>query len=142
MIRFVRLPGAAMVVFLLACGASTDPIPAPTEDSVLGVYVLAVVNGISPPLAIGGDDRRRLDVLDGRMRLRAGHNFDDVLVTRLVTLDGSAEPVITTDSTSGTYTLSGSNIQLVYPNRGVVTIAVTSTQLHKSDGGYLFTYRK
>lgn len=125
-----------------ACGGGGDPVAPPTELTVLGTYHLRLINGGPVPFRLAADGTRLLDMLSGRITLNADHTFTEVFTTRLSFVSGSPDPTETVDTSSGTWVLTASNVELTYPGEGILITAITGTQLHKNEGGFLFTFRK
>lgn len=140
MSKAVRGAVVCLLVLAGAC-ADEDPIAPVTETSVVGTYSLSVVNGGSLPFPLGANATTRIDIVSGSLRLTADKNFVDVLTTHEVALPEGVTRQEKVDTLRGTWALTGTSLQLSYP-QGVQTAIVTGNQITQDFGGLLMTYRR
>jgi hypothetical protein len=133
---------ASALILATACGADEDPVPPPTEASVIGLYNLTIVNGGPLPFPYAANSTTRFDIIGGSLNLRADHTFTDLLTTRQVSLPGETTTQEETDELTGTWSLTETLLTLTYTGFGVQTAVVTGRLVTRSDQGFLMTYSK
>ena len=102
--RFARL---WILGLLIACGGSGVTAP----SSIVGTWHMVTVNGKPMPFAALESDSSKIEITSGELILREGGGFTETLALRF-----TARGKVTSDdaSGSGTYTVNGSAVTLVF----------------------------
>jgi hypothetical protein len=124
---------ASMVV---GCGDSTGP------GDITGTYALQSVNGQSVPFFWLESDHRDVELISGQFTLRADATFSNSFVFR-TTQKPSGNVLTGEESYSGTYTVSGSTVNVVFDDHFVAVSVVHSRNtltmtVHEDDVVYVF----
>jgi hypothetical protein len=141
--RAARILFIASALLAGACSPDSSAVAPPTEANVVGSYNLSIINGGSLPFPYSANTTSRFDIVGGRITLTADHAFTDVLTTRETILEGNVARDAQTDTQTGTWSLDGSNLTMVYTGHPVGQVAVvTGTLLTRVDLGLSLTYSK
>jgi hypothetical protein len=100
------------LAFAAACGGDATGPNAKTPE---GTYAISTVNGKTPPVAIFNEPDYILEVTSGSLALTHDGKYSAVLTTRQTVPDNTS---IFVDSTSGTWVLSGSEVQFTDASDG------------------------
>lgn len=95
-----------------ACGGDAS---GPNVKTPEGTYAISTVNGKTPPVAIFNEPDYILEVTSGSLVLTRDGKYSAVLTTRQTVPDNTS---IFVDSTSGTWLLSGSEVQFTDASDG------------------------
>jgi hypothetical protein len=109
------------------------------DDQVAGRYELRTVNGNNLPytlIALGND---RLEFLSGFAQVNADATFSVSFTTRQ-TVGG--QTTTTTDSDSGTWTQTGSQMRFTFSDATVSTGVVSGDEITVIEGQVSFVFRK
>lgn len=132
------LAGIAAVVLIAACGGDATTGPSSNASSPVGSYTMSTVNGKTPPTSIFSDGTFSYDITGGTMKVTTDGKF--VVVTNYrQTLPGSVENFV--DSIGGTWTQTGSSLQLSDSDGSTATATFDSSTLTltASDAGVTLT---
>lgn len=109
---------AVAIISLPACGSDDVTGPGDGTSAVAGSYALTTINGDELPVTVFESIGQRVEVVAGNLSIRADGTF--VLDAEVqVTTDGQSETV--SDSTAGSWTLSGNLLTLDYDLAGLCT---------------------
>lgn len=126
---------ALAALLVIACGDSTGP-----DTSHVGTYTLLSVDGEALPVSFT-DGFATIVLTSGHVTLNADGTFADVLS---YTVTEGTDSYSDTETYSGTYTRSGSNItfNVTSPDPDTYRMTLSGTTLTQTDGGATLVYRK
>lgn len=127
-----------IVPMLIACG--DDDGSGPDTATVAGTYTLRTVNGQNLPFTIIQQTGYKLEVLSDEYTLNSNGTF-----TTVATFRETEGTTVTTssDTYSGTWTVSGSNVSLSSAAAGIETAAFSGgNTMTFSGNGVSAVYRK
>jgi hypothetical protein len=132
--RFLALAALAVT---LGCDSATSP-----EAAIVGTWSLQTVNGAPLPYTYFGSGANREDVISDTYTFAAGGAFTSTFVTRTTT-NGVAGPN-ETDSVTGTYTVTGSTVNITLTGQVGVDSATLSDDdtLTVTDSGITLVFKK
>ncbi|MEO7084193.1 MAG: hypothetical protein ABI442_15755, partial [Gemmatimonadaceae bacterium] len=126
--RISRLATIVAIATAAACGNSGDstttpPVVLPTTP--VGVYTITMVNGKAPPVTVLSDTSGlyKLEVTSGTFTITADGKYSTVMNTRQ-TIPNNVS--VFTDSTGGTWLLSGTSVSFTNSQDGTKDTAVWS----------------
>lgn len=134
-----RRPALALVVvacaaaLLTACGGGDSTGPdAGGASNVTGTYRLKTVNGQPLPATVAQTPVQTEQITDGSLALDDDGAFRAVITLRLTS---TGQPVeVSSDTIDGTYTTSGSGLQLREPDGPTIPATVSGGQISFSIG--------
>jgi hypothetical protein len=110
-----RSLGAAVLAALAVATACGGDATGPNAKTPEGTYAISTVNGKTPPVAVFNEPDYILEVTSGSLVLTHDGKYSAVLTTRQTVPDNTS---IFVDSTSGTWVLSGSEVQFTDASDG------------------------
>jgi hypothetical protein len=135
---FAALAGLALI--LTACGGSDSPTtPIITNASLAGTYTLKTVNGSPLPAVIqaGTAEVSKIEILSDVVTLTVDGKWNGVEQFRLTT---GATVEMQTVNSSGTYTVSGTNVTFKDNLDGsLADAAVSGNTFTLNDGSYVYS---
>ena len=135
---FARL--AVMAAMVVAVGACSDSSGPDEGGSIAGTYSLRTVNGSNLPFTVVQLPEFKVEVVSDVVTLNANNTFSEVFTSR--TTEGTT---VTTESetTTGTYTLTGSLLRMTDTEGNVITAAFSAgNTLTATAGNFTLVYRK
>ena len=128
--------GVAAIAFVTACGS--DSTTGLSSSNPVGSYTMSTVNGKAVPTSLFADGAFSYDITGGSMKLTSDGKFSTVTNYRQ-TLPGSVENFV--DSTGGTWTQSGSALQMTASDGSTATATFDKSTLTLSatDAGVTLT---
>jgi hypothetical protein len=138
--RYIALRIAAAALVSLAVVGCGETSTGPTNATMAGVWNLETINGSPLPVVVSGAAPTRVEVVSGVLTFTIEGTFTQVTKSR-VTVSG-----VTTDSTdtdSGTYTVSGPTLTVKFaPDNATGTATVYGDAITVYGGGAQSFFRK
>lgn len=117
--------GIAAIALVTACGSDSTTGPSGSSNPV-GSYTMSTVNGKAVPTPLFADGAFSYDITGGSMKLTSDGKFSAVTNYRQ-TVPGSVENFV--DSIGGTWTQSGSALQLAISDGSTATATFDKSTL-------------
>jgi len=120
-----RAPALLALLLVAACG---DSEITGLEREAIGSYRLQWVNGEELPMSIGEQEAHLIDVLDGRITLRADKTCDFSHTYILTSLEDQSERTVVDDADACTWKVDRVALHLRFPSTGGSISALRSAQ--------------
>lgn len=140
--RTIALSYVLATVLLAGCGS--DRTTAPTQESFVGIWNLATVDGRALPYTLAQSTEQKVDVLSDRLCIQPDGNFVQLMILRTVGLSVKEQEWIE----PGTYTLDGTVGKLYgsvfefLDDKLMLTTTVSTTSITTTVKGKTWIYRK
>jgi len=122
---FFRATALLGILILAAC---TDAEITGLEREAIGSYRLKWVNGEELPMSIGEQEAHLVDILDGRVTLRADKTCDYSHTYILTSLEDQSERTVVDDADTCTWKVDRVALHLRFPSTGGTISAIRSAQ--------------
>lgn len=128
----------AAIALIAACGGDATTGPSSSSSNPVGSYTMTTVNGKAVPTSLFADGAFSYDITGGTMKLTSDGKFSAVTNYRQ-TVPGSVEMFV--DSIAGTWTQSGSSLQMTIADGSTATATFdkSSLTLSATDEGVTMT---
>ena len=124
--------------FAIACGGG-ESTTQPTLESLAGTWSLHDINGVSLPLVIAQTGTSKTETLSDVVTATAAGTYTQVTQLR-TTVNGVA--TTSSQSDSGTYTLTGNAVVVRSGDGSTVNGTVTGNTFTIAASGVVFAYRR
>jgi len=120
------------LLVLAACSEVTAP-------SIAMEYELVSINGGALPVVLLSDYDSTVEVISDVVTLRADSTFVEIARLRGALLGST---LVVTDSVSGTWSVAGTELQLLLANARVSRFQMAGTAITQTVGGRTFVYQR